>query len=170
MRVENISMQAKAPDVLAVDATTSTGFYVRSLAHDIGIELGCGGYLQHLHRTSIGPYTAAEAFTQEALQAAETPEDVIGGAAWIPIESISLPFPEIDLNTAAAEWFIHGQEVMVFNPGQTELKPAPTWSFEAPTNACSESARFERFWPAVGPSTSPRRWSSGFDRRPTHRK
>ena len=122
VRVEEISMQAKAPNVLAVDATTSTGFYVRSLAHDVGIELGCGGYLQHLHRASIGPYTAAEAFTQDALQAAETPEDVIGSSAWVPIESISLPFAEIELNSAAAERFVNGQEIIVFNPGQTEVE------------------------------------------------
>lgn len=117
VRVEQLNLEISAPDVLTVDATTSTGFYVRSLAHDIGVELGCGGFLQHLHRASVGPYTAAEALRQEDLQAAETPEDVIGSSAWVPIEKISLPFPEIDLNSAAAERFTHGQEVVVFSPG-----------------------------------------------------
>jgi len=122
VRVEEIRIRAEAPDVLAVDATTSTGFYVRSLAHDIGIELGCGGYLQHLHRASIGPYTAAEALTQDALEAAESPEDVVGSPAWVPIESIALPFSEINLNTAAAERFVHGQDVVVLGPGQTGVE------------------------------------------------
>lgn len=117
VRVEKLSLKATAPDVLKVDATTSTGFYVRSLAHDIGVELGCGGYLQHLHRASIGPYTAAGALTQDALEAAHDPETIIEGPAWVPIESISLPFPGIDLNSAAAERFTHGQEVVVFSPG-----------------------------------------------------
>ncbi len=119
VRVEELSMRVTAPDVLAVDATTSTGFYVRSLAHDIGVELGCGGFLQNLHRASIGPYTAVDALSQDALDNAKQPEDVIGSSAWVPIESIALPFAEIDLNTTAADRFVHGQDVVVFSPGLT---------------------------------------------------
>lgn len=122
VRVKEISITSTSPDVLAVDATTSTGFYVRSLAHDIGVELGCGAYLQRLHRTSIGPYTTAEALPQKALDAAETPEDVIGSSAWIPIEDIALPFADIELNSTAAERFVHGQEVVVFNSGPSHAE------------------------------------------------
>jgi len=122
VRVEEISITAQSPNVLAIDATTSTGFYVRSLAHDIGVELGCGGYLKYLHRASIGPYTAADALSQEALEAAEQPEDVIGSSAWIPIERIALPFVEIELNSTAAERFVHGQEVVVFCPGSSDAE------------------------------------------------
>jgi tRNA pseudouridine55 synthase len=122
VRVEEISITVKSPDVLTIDATTSTGFYVRSLAHDIGIELGCGGFLQNLHRASIGPYTAADALTQEALEASESPEDVIGSSAWIPIENVTLPFAEIDLNSTAADRFIHGQEIVVFSPGSSDAE------------------------------------------------
>jgi tRNA pseudouridine55 synthase len=122
VRVEKISIAATGPDVLAVDATTSTGFYVRSLAHDIGVELGCGGYLKQLHRASIGPYTAVDALTQEALEAAETPEDVIGSSAWIPIEHAALPFADVELNSTASERFVHGQEIVVFCPGSTDTE------------------------------------------------
>jgi tRNA pseudouridine55 synthase len=122
VRVEELGIRAIAPDVLAIDATTSTGFYVRSLAHDIGVELGCGGFLQYLHRASIGPYTAADAITQDALDNAKTPDDVIGSPAWVPIETIALPFAEIDLNTAAADRFVHGQDVVVFSPGLTGVE------------------------------------------------
>ncbi len=122
VRVEELSIRVTAPDALAVDATTSTGFYVRSLAHDIGVELGCGAFLQNLHRASIGPYTAADALPQDALDSAKSPEDVVGSPAWTPMEAIALPFPEIDLNTAAAERFVHGQEIVVFSPGLTGVE------------------------------------------------
>ena len=39
---------------LRVWITCSRGTYIRSLAHDIGEELGCGGYLSWLRRTSVG--------------------------------------------------------------------------------------------------------------------
>lgn len=41
----------------------STGTYIRSLANDIGQELGCGGYLQELRRTKIGNFNADDALS-----------------------------------------------------------------------------------------------------------
>ncbi|WP_243300681.1 tRNA pseudouridine(55) synthase TruB [Geothrix oryzisoli] len=37
--------------------TCRGGFYVRSLARDLGRALGCGAHLTALHRTAIGPWT-----------------------------------------------------------------------------------------------------------------
>ena len=39
----------------------SKGTYIRSLAHDIGQELGVGAYLTALRRTKIGAYSVEEA-------------------------------------------------------------------------------------------------------------
>ena len=38
-----------------------TGTYIRSLAHDYGRALGCGGYLQALRRTRIGSFSVEDA-------------------------------------------------------------------------------------------------------------
>lgn len=43
----------------------STGTYIRSLAHDFGQALGCGGYLQELRRTKIGEFDVADALEPE---------------------------------------------------------------------------------------------------------
>ena len=42
----------------------SKGTYIRSLAHDIGQELGVGAYLTILRRTKIGDYSIENASTQ----------------------------------------------------------------------------------------------------------
>ena len=42
----------------------SKGTYIRSLAHDIGQELGVGAYLTQLRRTKIGDYSVENANTQ----------------------------------------------------------------------------------------------------------
>lgn len=117
VRVESIEMTAREDDLLAVKATTSTGFYVRSLAHDIGLALGCGAHLDHLRRTAIGPYEAAQALSQDDLQAAESAAEIVEGKAWIPLERVELAFPDVGLNPAATERIVHGQEVVVFSPG-----------------------------------------------------
>lgn len=40
-----------------LDITCSKGTYIRSIAHDMGKALGCGGFLQDLRRLAIGSYT-----------------------------------------------------------------------------------------------------------------
>jgi tRNA pseudouridine55 synthase len=48
----------------------SSGFYVRSLAHDIGQRLGCGAHLEALRRTRVGGFRVEEACTLDVLEAA----------------------------------------------------------------------------------------------------
>lgn len=43
----------------------STGTYIRSIAHDLGQKLGCGGYLSSLSRTRIGDFDLKVAWTME---------------------------------------------------------------------------------------------------------
>ncbi|ACM21045.1 tRNA pseudouridine55 synthase [Geotalea daltonii FRC-32] len=46
----------------------SRGTYVRTLAHDIGLKLGCGAHLVQLRRTTSGPFTIQDAVTPDLLQ------------------------------------------------------------------------------------------------------
>ncbi|PLX20300.1 tRNA pseudouridine(55) synthase TruB [Candidatus Parcubacteria bacterium] len=46
---------------LEIEVSCSTGTYIRSLANDIGIKLGCGAYLEDLRRTAIGDYNIKNA-------------------------------------------------------------------------------------------------------------
>ena len=46
----------------------STGTYIRSLAFDLGKELGCGAYLSSLRRTRIGNFKVEDAMTIEAFE------------------------------------------------------------------------------------------------------
>lgn len=52
------------PDI-SLRITCSSGTYIRSLAHDIGERLGCGGYLLQLTRISIGSALLEGAITVE---------------------------------------------------------------------------------------------------------
>ena len=48
----------------------SKGFYVRTYAHDIGQELGCGAHLSALRRTSSGKFNVEKAMTAAELKTA----------------------------------------------------------------------------------------------------
>ena len=53
----------------------SKGFYVRTYAHDIGTELGCGAHLHSLRRVKSGRFDVANAITVDEIKNAE-PSDI----------------------------------------------------------------------------------------------
>jgi tRNA pseudouridine55 synthase len=55
------------PEV-AFRVVCSTGTYIRSLANDLGVALGCGGYLSGLRRTRIGEFRVEDAMTMEGAE------------------------------------------------------------------------------------------------------
>jgi tRNA pseudouridine55 synthase len=50
------------------------GTYVRTLAHDLGQKLGCGGHLAALRRTATDKFNVAQALTLDQIQALTLPE------------------------------------------------------------------------------------------------
>jgi tRNA pseudouridine55 synthase len=59
------------------DVSVSSGTYIRSLAVDIGRELGVGAYLSELRRTSIDAYSIKDATTLEAINPDNIAEKVV---------------------------------------------------------------------------------------------
>jgi tRNA pseudouridine55 synthase len=55
------------PETLTLDVACSKGTYIRSLAEDIGHDLGCGGTVTALRRTQAGQFFLHEAKTIEQL-------------------------------------------------------------------------------------------------------
>lgn len=59
--VYSIEMADWTSPELKIRLRCSSGFYVRSLAHDIGAAVGCGATLKRLVRSAIGPYRLEDA-------------------------------------------------------------------------------------------------------------
>lgn len=55
----------------------SKGTYIRTLAQDIGRQLGCGAHLTALRRISVGPFQLDDAIELEALQAMSAPQTTL---------------------------------------------------------------------------------------------
>lgn len=62
---------------VALDIVCSSGTYIRSLAHQIGNSIGCGGYLKALRRLEVGPFRLSEASTLEEIMKSSAPEQHI---------------------------------------------------------------------------------------------
>lgn len=73
----------------------SKGTYVRTLCHDIGAALGCGGCMAALRRVQAGAYTEAEAIPLEKIVADSCPEALLR-----PIDSLFADLPGLTLTPA----------------------------------------------------------------------
>lgn len=65
IEVLGIELLDWTPPVVELKVTCGRGFYMRSLAHDLGQALGCGGHLKSLVRLRSGPFKVSEAMTLE---------------------------------------------------------------------------------------------------------
>lgn len=63
--------------LVALRIESGKGFYVRSLARDLGVALGTGGCCRSIRRTFVGPFTLSEARRPEHLPARIGEADVI---------------------------------------------------------------------------------------------
>lgn len=85
----------------------SKGTYIRSLAHDLGIELGCFGHLIKLVRTKSGNFKLDKSIPLENIK---TPEDIKTNLIY-PIEY--LDYPLYELNQTEYEKVSHGNPIRV---------------------------------------------------------
>ena len=75
----------------------SKGTYIRTLCHDIGESLGCGGTLAALQRTRAGVYTLDMSHSLENILSAAS-DGSFASDILLPIDSIFSDFPAIYLN------------------------------------------------------------------------
>jgi tRNA pseudouridine55 synthase len=57
-------------DRVSFRARVASGTYMRSVAHDMGQQIGCGAHLESLRRTAVGEFDLADAHTLEKLDEA----------------------------------------------------------------------------------------------------
>lgn len=74
VQVLELSLVELAPPILRCELFVSKGYYVRSLARDLGERLGIPAHLSGLRRLASGPFTLAEATPWPAL----TPPPLLG--------------------------------------------------------------------------------------------
>ena len=58
-----LELTSLGPETIGLRIRCSKGTYIRTLAHDLGRALGCGGCLEALRRTAVGPFRIEEATT-----------------------------------------------------------------------------------------------------------
>ena len=90
--------------LLTLRVTASAGFYVRSLAHDLGSRLGCGAHLETLRRTRAAGFGLSTAVTLEALQG----DPDLAAQRILPMGRVAEDLPAARLTDAGRTRASHG--------------------------------------------------------------
>ncbi len=111
LKLELIEWQ---PPQARLSVQCSRGFYVRSLAHDLGQALGCGAHLSQLRRLRTGPFCADDATPLESLSTS------LGNNTWeplfLPSDCVVLHLPAVQMDSWEASQVMNGQAVPL-SPG-----------------------------------------------------
>lgn len=100
-------------DELDIHVECSKGTYIRTLAEDIGEELGCGAHLSALRRTTSGPFDIEESITLEELEAlSELGFDEMDNIL-MPSEDALDDWESVNLSSDAAFYISQGQAVQI---------------------------------------------------------
>lgn len=116
--VHHLEVLEWAPPEVVIDVHCSSGTYVRSLANDLGVKLGCGAYLVGLRRTKSGRFSLRDATPLRKLQ--EAFQDGSWYQYLIPAAEALGDWPAVELSPDDVEGVRHGHRVKV-KEGDTEV-------------------------------------------------
>jgi len=135
---------ARGAGLWSFEAEVSAGTYIRSLARDLGILLGCGGTLASLRRLRIGPMSIADS-TPLPAKGRVDPKQLL--PFLVPLERMPLTLPPVHLtDREAADRFAAGTPM---------LSPRP-WPEEGPCRVFDGSGRLLGVADATGGRLQPR--------------
>lgn len=102
--VRELELRRYSAGTAELRIVSSSGFYVRSLAHDLGERLGCGAYLEALERSRAGDFT---------LENARPLADIVAAGAsardWVvPMERLLTRMTAVTLTDEGAKRASHG--------------------------------------------------------------
>jgi len=109
IHVYNLEVLEWEPPEVVVDVYCSSGTYVRSLANDLGKELGVGAHLVGLRRTKSGRFTLRDAVPLRRLR------EAFDVGEWyrylIPAAEALADWPMVELDADEVELIRHGHRI-----------------------------------------------------------
>lgn len=103
VRIDRIDLVSYSWPNLELEIDCGGGTYIRSIARDLGDELGTGGLVATLQRTRIGPFSVNDAIDPDALSLASLRESLRP-----PLEAVA-DLPRIPLDEAQVIDVMHGR-------------------------------------------------------------
>ncbi len=105
--IHSLTLEGQAgPEEYTIRVKCSKGTYVRTLCHDIGAALGCGGCMSSLRRTMACGFDLSQAHPLKEVLETEDPAGLL-----LPTDSLFAAHPALTLGKRGAERVRHGAQV-----------------------------------------------------------
>ena len=104
VRIDGIDLLRYEYPEADLEVRCGKGTYIRSLARDLGERLGCGGFVQVLRRTRVGPFRAEDAVPLDA-------DAATARARLLPLVLAVAELPHVTVSSDAAAALRQGKAV-----------------------------------------------------------
>jgi tRNA pseudouridine55 synthase len=112
--IHSIELTGFSDKQIVIEIACSKGTYIRTIADDLGQDLGCGAHIIALHRLQAGAFTEDQCFSLEEL------DDIKNQAGFDAIDDLLIPMdravdalPGVVLPSITADFLKNGQAVLV---------------------------------------------------------
>lgn len=109
--IHSLKLLGQEGDDWILDIRCSKGTYIRTLCHDIGETLGCGGCMSALRRTEAGCFTVEEAHTLE--ETARAADDGCVEKLLLPTDLLFQNYPAWTVSAAAEKRIRNGNSIRI---------------------------------------------------------
>lgn len=121
VRIDRFDLVDYRPPEIRFFARVGSGTYIRSMAHDLGADLGCGAFLSALIRESVGGFHLTEGLPLEFLM--QNPEALPGNLMGLP-EALG-HLPKITVAAPTEQAVLHGRGFTTREILSCEALPRP---------------------------------------------
>ncbi len=111
VQIHELKLVTLSGELLEIEVRCSKGTYIRTLAEDIGAQLGCGGYVNALRRKTVGHFDPDRMVTMETLEISARDGLQELDKHLFSMESALIHWPDVKLPADAAYFFQQGQAV-----------------------------------------------------------
>ena len=118
VEVHRLELLGRADDTLRLLVECASGTYVRSLAVDLGADIGCGAHLTALRRIWVEPFREPQMVTLEQLEQAAEQGDAVLLAWLLPVSAGLSDLPVLHLDETQSMAISRGQQISL--PGLQE--------------------------------------------------
>jgi tRNA pseudouridine55 synthase len=161
VQIDHLIFALASCDEIHFTIRCSAGTYVRSVAHDLGVQLGCGAHVSRLRRLASGEFAQSQSVALGELDGLRPAEIAV---RMISLARVLVHFPSVVADAAVERALSAGQDfrvlepptgieeekclVRVLSPDGRMLGLAEPVSVAAPASAAFEQTEF-RFHPVV---------------------
>lgn len=107
--IHEIEILEESMPEFTVRVVCSKGTYIRTLCHDIGEKLGCGGIMASLKRTRVGNFQIKQAFTLSELEALVRKDQLIEHL--IPVDRLFDHLPSVTVKQGSLKALKNGNQL-----------------------------------------------------------